>query len=435
MNRLITYFLPTGRTWDDEDLRKHRLMVTILLVTVVYAMSYVPICILIDYTSALWSIPLTALLCLLLTYALRGGWSLVRVCNIYLLNLCGNITWVWLTTGGIAFSPNDPAFSALYPVIALLLIGKRWAIFWLVCSILLVLANAVPVVLGIELPMGMRPEWVPRFLVISVAGHAVLLYVFVNIFETSRDLAQHQLELSNAALALEKGKTESLLLNILPEEVANELKAKGHSDAHEFEQVSILFSDFKDFTRAAERMTPQELVEELNICFKTFDEIVTGRGLEKIKTIGDSYMAAGGMKGDGAEAANRLVEAALEMQSFMLSRKAVRDAEVVPAFEMRVGIHTGTVVAGIVGVKKFQYDIWGDTVNTASRMESSGEVGKVNISEVTFALVNGTTGLSFEPRGKIAAKGKGELSMWFVRRADDRPDRALDTAHPGPAIP
>jgi class 3 adenylate cyclase len=108
---------------------------------------------------------------------------------------------------------------------------------------------------------------------------------------------------------------------------------------------------------------------------------------------------------------------------------------VVPAFEMRVGIHTGTVVAGIVGVKKFQYDIWGDTVNTASRMESSGEVGKVNISDVTFALVNGTTGLSFEPRGKIAAKGKGELSMWFVRRADDRPDRALDTAHPGPATP
>ncbi|MBK6830898.1 MAG: hypothetical protein IPG92_09290 [Flavobacteriales bacterium] len=219
---------------------------------------------------------------------------------------------------------------------------------------------------------------------------------------------------SRAAIQKEKDISEGLLLNILPEEVAHELKAKGHADAKHFDNVTILFTDFKGFTEASEKLSPQELVEELNTCFKAFDGIITAHGIEKIKTIGDAYMCAGGLPVPASSKPVGVVQAALEMQAFMVARKKERDALGKPAFDMRVGIHTGPVVAGIVGVKKFAYDIWGDTVNIASRMESSGEVGQVNISEATYALVKDEPGLTFTPRGKVQAKGKGEMEMYFV---------------------
>jgi class 3 adenylate cyclase len=209
-------------------------------------------------------------------------------------------------------------------------------------------------------------------------------------------------------------RSDELLLNILPQEVAEELKASGTAEARHFDSVTILFTDFKGFTEASEKLTPQELVEELNTCFKAFDHIITARGIEKIKTIGDAYMAAGGLPDPASSTPADVVHAGLEMQAFMQKHKAERDAQGLPAFEMRVGIHTGPVVAGIVGVKKFQYDIWGDTVNTASRMESSGEVGQVNISETTYLLVKDAPGLTFTARGKVQAKGKGEMEMFFV---------------------
>ena len=219
---------------------------------------------------------------------------------------------------------------------------------------------------------------------------------------------------SRAAIQKEKDISEGLLLNILPAEVAEELKRKGYADAQHFDKATILFTDFKGFTQASEKLTPQELVAELNVCFEGFDHIITGHGIEKIKTIGDAYMCAGGLPDPTSSSPKAVVYAALEMQAFMKTRKAERDALGKPAFEMRVGIHTGPVVAGIVGVKKFQYDIWGDTVNTASRMESSGEVGKVNISGDTYHLVVQETDLMFTPRGKIQAKGKRDLEMFFV---------------------
>ncbi len=209
-------------------------------------------------------------------------------------------------------------------------------------------------------------------------------------------------------------RSDELLLNILPEEVADELKAKGEAEAVQIDQVTVLFTDFKGFTAMSETMSPKELVRDLHECFSAFDNICEKHGLEKIKTIGDAYMAAGGLPTPNTTHATDVIQAALEMRDFIAEGKARKVAAGLPFFEVRVGIHTGPVVAGIVGVKKFQYDIWGDTVNTASRMESSGEPGQVNISEVTYALVKGENGLTFTPRGKVQAKGKGEMEMYFV---------------------
>jgi adenylate cyclase len=220
-------------------------------------------------------------------------------------------------------------------------------------------------------------------------------------------------------IAKARKRSDELLLNILPEEVAEELKAKGSAEAVHIDQVTVLFTDFKGFTAMSETLSPQELVRDLNECFSAFDHITAKYGIEKIKTIGDAYMAAGGLPTPNTTHATDVIQAAFEMRDFIAEGKARKVAAGLPYFEIRIGVHTGPVVAGIVGVKKFQYDIWGDTVNTASRMESSGEVGQVNISESAYALVRNEPGLTFTSRGKVQAKGKGEMEMYFVRRSSE----------------
>ncbi len=224
------------------------------------------------------------------------------------------------------------------------------------------------------------------------------------------------LELGKKVIEEEKEKSDKLLLNILPAEIAEELKEKGSAEARDFEDVSILFTDFKAFTEISEKMSAVELVREINFCFEQFDLICEKHGVEKIKTIGDSYMAAGGIPVHFEDSVKNTVLAGIDMCQFIVDQKKKYDASGKMFFEMRTGIHTGSVVAGIVGVKKFQYDVWGDTVNTASRIESTGEVGQVNISHTTYLRIQNEPEFSFEHRGKLNAKGKGEIDMYFARR-------------------
>lgn len=218
-----------------------------------------------------------------------------------------------------------------------------------------------------------------------------------------------KIERQHDELKAEKKKSDDLLLNILPEEVAEELKQTGHSAAKLFNDVTVIFTDFVDFTKAGERLTPQELVNELHVCFKTFDDIISGYGIEKIKTIGDAYLAVGGLPVIDIAHAEHAVCAALDILAFMQQRKQQLGDK---TFDIRIGIHSGGVVAGIVGVKKFAYDIWGDTVNTAARMEQSSQPGKINISQSTYELIKDKFNCTY--RGEIAAKNKGAMNMYFV---------------------
>lgn len=216
----------------------------------------------------------------------------------------------------------------------------------------------------------------------------------------------------NRIIEREKKRSDDLLLNILPYEVAEELKEKGEADAKYYEKVSIIFTDFEGFTKLSEKMSPTELIDQLNYCFKAFDNIITKYNIEKIKTIGDAYMAVCGLPNPDPDHAMNVVNAAVEIRDFIENYKEVRKSEGKIFFEMRIGINSGEVVAGIIGVKKFAYDVWGDAVNVAARMETNGVVGKVNISEATYDLVKDE--IAAEYRGEIEVKGKGVVKMYFA---------------------
>jgi len=225
-------------------------------------------------------------------------------------------------------------------------------------------------------------------------------------------ILEQTVKIRTAEVVKQKEKSDELLLNILPSEVAEELKEKGYTTAKSFDEVTILFSDIKGFTNVAEKLTAQELVKEINTYFSAFDNIILKYGLEKIKTIGDAYIAAGGLPEKNSATAQNVIEAAIAMQQEVKKLKQERMISNRPYFELRIGIHTGPVVAGVVGIKKFQYDIWGDTVNLAARMEQSGVPGKINISQHTYEAMKDQ--FNCVHRGKIEAKNKGEIDMYFV---------------------
>jgi len=232
------------------------------------------------------------------------------------------------------------------------------------------------------------------------------------MLENRQEELEQEVDRRTAELQAEKKKSDDLLLNILPSETAEELKQKGSAEAKSYDEVTVLFTDFKNFTKASEKLSATELVKEIHHCYSAFDKIISRHNLEKIKTIGDSYMCAGGLPAANSTHPTDCVKAALEIVAFMEKYKAETQNPKSEIFEVRIGIHSGAVVAGIVGIKKFAYDIWGDTVNIASRMESSGEAGKVNISGATYELVKDQ--FVCVHRGKIEAKNKGMIDMYFV---------------------
>jgi adenylate cyclase len=249
-----------------------------------------------------------------------------------------------------------------------------------------------------------------------IGGFILVLLLAIVLFSRYRikTAANKELNEKNLIISNEKERSDKLLLNILPQYVANELKETGAAKATSYESATVMFTDFVDFTKSAEQLSPEDLVREINFCFSEFDSIIGKYKIEKVKTIGDAYMCAGGIpqgyEGHPAE----IIKAALEIRDFMIHLGEERAKSGENCFRIRIGIATGPLVAGVVGIKKFAYDIWGDTVNVASRMESNSEPGKVNISQSTFEQVKDQFACTY--RGEIEAKNKGKVKMYFVEK-------------------
>ena len=252
-----------------------------------------------------------------------------------------------------------------------------------------------------------HPDWITQY---STPGERLIdvssQYIFVQVFTgilvliLARNFNDERL------------KSERLLLNILPESIADELKKYDSVKPRHYGSATVLFTDFVGFTKIAENMTPERLLFELDLCFKNFDRIMKKYGIEKIKTIGDAYMAAGGIPEELSGHQIKCILAALEIKQFMTNLAEEKTKKNEPFWKLRLGIHSGPLVTGVIGTEKFAYDVWGDTVNLASRMESSGKEGQVNISGQTYESVKDF--FRCEYRGKIEAKNKGEVDMFFV---------------------
>lgn len=249
-----------------------------------------------------------------------------------------------------------------------------------------------------------------NLLALVLAFMGVIAVLFYARYRAKRKTA-NELQQKNKLVEAEQQRSNTLLLNILPPAIAEELKARNKVAARKYDQATVMFIDFKGFTHVAEQLSPEMLVEELDFCFSNFDRIIGQHRIEKIKTIGDAYMCASGLSDMNASPSD-IVKAALEIQDFMLALKAERLNRGMPFFEARVGIHVGPVVAGVVGAKKFAYDIWGDTVNIAARMEEACEPGHVNVSEAAHWLAKYE--FEWQYRGKVAAKNKGMMDMYYV---------------------
>ena len=242
--------------------------------------------------------------------------------------------------------------------------------------------------------------------------------------------AQEGIASANQALEAEKAKSDELLLNILPAAVAAELKKSDHVAARH-DSVTIMFTDFKGFTRLAGTMEPKGLVDQLDQYFTLFDDITGRHGIEKLKTIGDAYMCVGGLPEENRSHPVDVCLAALEIQSTMARMNAQRAKLNLAQWELRIGIHTGSVMAGVVGKRKFTYNIWGDAVNMAAAMEANGEPGRINLSETTYQRIK--TFFECEVRGPVEAKNKGPVKAFFLERiktefsADSDGQKANDT--------
>jgi guanylate cyclase len=304
--------------------------------------------------------------------------------------------------GGFLASGGVGLWGILAPLGALVFNGLRSAVRWYVAYVIVFLASGIAgEIMG---PVSIVPTWfTSTMLALNITVGGTVFVTLLAIFVKQRQDAL-------AALRVEQAKSENLLLNILPRSIAEKLKDRPQTIADQFSAASILFADVVDFTPQMEHRTPAEVVGMLDQLFGHFDTLVEQCGLEKIKTIGDAYMVASGIPTARPDHARALALLALEMLDSVLPEGPVGSL----GFELRIGINSGPVVAGVIGRKRFLYDLWGDAVNIASRMESHGTPGRIQISESTYELLKEE--FECERRGPIAIKGKGNMETWYLIR-------------------
>jgi len=308
--------------------------------------------------------------------------------------------FLMIALGGFVSSSAVVLWSLSCPLGALVFAERRQAIGWFLAYLTLVIFGAILEPFG-HTTNNLPPIMRTVFFVMNIGWTSTVVFVLLQYFVSQKDTTLKLLH-------VEQARSERLLLNILPKEIADALRNESRTIANQYDQVSILFADIVNFTPMSALMTPVELVEMLNDVFSYFDTLVERYGLEKIKTIGDCYMVAAGIPRSRPDHAHILTQMALEVQDHFTQHQ-FRGRHLT----FRIGINSGPVVAGVIGRMKFAYDLWGDAVNTASRMESHGVGGRIQITRATYELIKND--FVCEPRGVVNVKGKGEMEVWQVK--------------------
>jgi class 3 adenylate cyclase len=414
MKKLLAYFLPNYYQQADMDSRRRiRLGVSIAISFIPLTLLFLPFFFFVLHDRvASFAFFFVVLFSIAGLFLLRkeiisfnvfvNYYIIIAVC-IHTLNVC--------TTGGTGSAMISGYL--VMPLLAALMLSRFATLIWsILCCTIIIILGIIEKYFGFQFLPSFPNSIATESHVVLAVTICIVAMTFIMLMQSNLDITLVELKERNKELATAYKDSENLLLNILPSEVAREIKVSGHSAPKTFSMVTVMFTDFEDFTSVSQNVSAELLVSELDYCFSAFDNIIHNYTIEKIKTIGDSYMCASGMPALNYSHASDMLKAALDIKKFMDNRKKEKESKDEFCFKIRIGIHTGPVVAGIVGVKKYSYDIWGDTVNVAARMESSGEAGKVNISGTTYELVKNKFNCVY--RGKVPAKNKGEIDMYFV---------------------
>ena len=408
--QLYNYFIPAKYRINEEVFRKARIFVNAVIITFFFALFYVGNCAVFQMPHVMWQIAAYSVLFLSLLFLLRKGVSLI---------ICGNLfTFLFYTsnvydiyyTGGL-YSGTLP-WLAMVPITAILISSLRSAFLWMIICVVTSVTVGVMYHRGFPFLSETSPKYLHTLLISSQAGLIVIIFVVSFVLENAYIRSLNVLDEKNKTIEEEKKKSDELLLNILPKEVMEELKLTGKTTARSYDLVTVMFADFKDFTLIGEKLPPEELVTAIDEYFTEFDKIIDRHEVEKIKTVGDAYLCAGGLPVSNTKNPVQVVEAAFDFLKTANKLSEKREAEGKFYFSLRIGIHSGPVVAGVVGSKKFEYDIWGDAVNTAARMQQNSGENKINISGTTYELIKHRYNCT--PRGRIETKNKGLVDMYFV---------------------
>ncbi len=334
----------------------------------------------------------------LFVYSRTGRYRWFRFVQLFLILVLPFL--LQLALGGFVGASAVIIWALLAPIGALTMSGRRQAVYWFAAYIaLVILAQVVQPTLGVE--NSLPASVIAVFFVLNILAPTGVAFFALHYLVGQKDNAFEM-------LGEEREKSERLLLNVLPKDIAEQLKETDQTIATEFPSISVLFADVVGFTPLTEGLTPDGLIEVLNEIFSHFDSLVESYGLEKIRTTGDSYMVAAGIPRPREDHALALAELALDIVHYRPQTRI----ELPSPLEFRIGLSSGPAVAGVIGTTKFQYDVWGDTVNTASRMESHGVPGRIQITASTYELIKDR--FVCEPRGPIEVKGKGLMNTWFL---------------------
>jgi adenylate cyclase len=326
--------------------------------------------------------------------------------------------------GSSVTSSGIMLWALLAPIGALVVSGWRESVPWFIAYIIMTaVSGSFDYFLGAENSSGMSMKTIGVFFALNFAAMSAIVYFLVRYFVVEMDKIREQLDQQHQLLAEEQKKSERVLLNVLPSSIAQRLKnhqgliADGHAD------VTVMFADLVNFTQLTESLSPEQMVGLLNTIFSGFDQLCEKYGVEKIKTIGDAYMAVGGLNRDNSNYTNDIADMALEMRDFVTNHPDLSRFKL----DIHSGIATGPVVAGVIGTKRFIYDLWGDTVNVASRLTNEAAGGVIQVDKTTFNRIRHD--YAFEPPATITVKGKGEMVMYRLSA------HTIDAAHPAKMLP